>query len=96
MNEVFIDLYLLIINHTTLFPKTRLSILSYLSTPKDTLSEDECIILLYFAENYYFLVQYYIQDDAAQGFHWNNSQATIHPFVTYFRNETEKFEVKSV
>ena len=23
--------------------------------------------------------------DAAQGFHWNNSQATIHPFAAYYR-----------
>ena len=23
--------------------------------------------------------------DAAQGFHWNNSQATIHPFVMYYK-----------
>lgn len=32
-----------------------------------------------FAENYSFVLQ-----DAAQGFHWNNSQATIHPFVAYY------------
>ena len=31
-----------------------------------------------FSENYGFVLQ-----DAAQGFHWNNSQATIHPFVAY-------------
>ena len=33
-----------------------------------------------FSENYSFVLQ-----DAAQGFHWNNSQATIHPFVAYYR-----------
>ena len=33
-----------------------------------------------FSENYSFLLQ-----DAAQGFHWNNSQATIHPFVAYYK-----------
>ena len=32
-----------------------------------------------FSENYSFILQ-----DAAQGFHWNNSQATIHPFVAYY------------
>ena len=32
--------------------------------------------------------------DAAQGFHWNNSQATIHPFVTYYR-ESGKLEYVS-
>ena len=32
-----------------------------------------------FAENYSFILQ-----DEAQGFHWNNSQATVHPFVVYY------------
>ena len=32
-----------------------------------------------FSENYSFVLQ-----DEAQGFHWNNSQATIHPFVVYY------------
>ena len=34
-----------------------------------------------FSENYSYVVQ-----DAAQGFHWNNSQCTIHPFVAYYRS----------
>jgi hypothetical protein len=33
-----------------------------------------------FAKNYSFVLQ-----DGAQGFHWNNIQATIHPFVIYIR-----------
>ena len=37
-----------------------------------------------FSENYSFVLQ-----DAAQGFHWNNSQATIHPFVAYYRDSKE-------
>ena len=32
-----------------------------------------------FAENYSFILQ-----DEAQGFQWNNSQASIHPFVIYY------------
>ena len=32
-----------------------------------------------FSENYSFVLQ-----DEAQGFHWNNSQATLHPFVVYY------------
>ena len=39
-----------------------------------------------FSENYSFVLQ-----DAAQGFHWNNSQATMHPFVPYYR-ESGKLE----
>ena len=33
---------------------------------------------------YAFVVQ-----DAAQGFHWNNNQATIHPFVVYYKESGE-------
>ena len=33
-----------------------------------------------FAENYSFIVQ-----DAAQSFHWNNFQATLQPFVCYYK-----------
>ncbi|KAE8738771.1 hypothetical protein FOCC_FOCC015744 [Frankliniella occidentalis] len=35
-----------------------------------------------FAENYSFTIQ-----NSVQGFHWNNSQATVHPFVCYFGSE---------
>ena len=37
-----------------------------------------------FSENYSFVLQ-----DAAQGFHWNNSQATLHPIVAYYHNTKE-------
>jgi hypothetical protein len=40
-----------------------------------------------FSENYSSVIQ-----DAAQGFHWNNQQATIHPFVSYFKNSKNDFE----
>ena len=48
---------------------------------KNNLSEGECVTVLDFAENYSFIVQ-----DAVQGFHWNSSPATIHPFVIYYAN----------
>jgi hypothetical protein len=38
------------------------------------------VVLCDFAENYTLVLQ-----DEAQGFHWNNAQATIHPFVIYFK-----------
>ena len=38
--------------------------------------------MLDFAENYLIIVQ-----DATQGIHWNNFQATIHPFVLYYMDE---------
>lgn len=37
-----------------------------------------------FSENYSFVLQ-----DAAQGFHWNNSQAIVHPFVAYYMSAGE-------
>ena len=61
---------------------------NFLKNKKETLSDNECIIILDFAENYTFLVQ-----DAIQSFHSNNTQATIHPFVIYYKqNGTLKHE----
>ena len=53
-----------------------------LTNRKGTLSDNECIIVLDFAENYTFMLQ-----DAIQSFHWNNTQATIHPFVIYYKQD---------
>jgi hypothetical protein len=39
-----------------------------------------------------FLGKVFIIQDAAQEFHWNNQQATIHPFVSYFENSKHKLE----
>lgn len=50
-------------------------------TIKDNLIESDCLITMDFAENYSFLVR-----DAVQGFHWNNSQATLHNFVIYSKS----------
>ena len=49
---------------------------SFLKNKKETLSDNECITILDFTENYTFMVQ-----DAIQFFHWYNTQATIHPFL---------------
>ena len=46
---------------------------------KSSLKPDE-IICADFWENYAFILQC-----SAHGFLWNNAQATIHPFVTYYR-----------
>ncbi|CAM1301229.1 Uncharacterised protein r2_g1101 [Pycnogonum litorale] len=53
----------------------------YLQKQKRELKYGEFLVILDFSENYAFIVQ-----DAAQSFHWNNNQATIHPFVIYFNN----------
>ena len=48
----------------------------------------EIIVFADFAENFAFVLQ-----DAAQGFHWNNAQATIHSFVVYYR-ESDSSELR--
>jgi hypothetical protein len=52
----------------------------FLKELKCNLQSGEFVVLCDFAENYSFFLQ-----DKAQGFHWNNAQATIHPFVIYFK-----------
>ena len=49
---------------------------------KETLSDKECIIIFDFAENYTFMVQ-----DAIQSFHWNNTQAMMHPFFINYKQD---------
>jgi hypothetical protein len=45
----------------------------FLKELKCNLQSGEFVVLCDFAENYSFVLQ-----DEAQGFHWNNAQATIH------------------
>jgi hypothetical protein len=52
----------------------------FMNQTKCTLNPGEFLVISDFAENYSFVLQ-----DAAQSFHWNNLQATIHPFVCYYR-----------
>ena len=53
----------------------------FLQETKNALAEGEFLVVGDFAENYAFVVQ-----DASQSFHWNNAQATLHPFVIYYRD----------
>ncbi|CAH0391660.1 unnamed protein product [Bemisia tabaci] len=55
---------------------------AFFKEKKETLENGEYAVVLDFAENYSFILQ-----DEIQGFHWNNDQATIHPFVAYYRHE---------
>lgn len=57
---------------------------NYLRFLKSTLPPTEAIVIMDFAENYNFIVQ-----DAAQSFHWNSTQATLHPVVAYTRSMKE-------
>lgn len=57
---------------------------SYFKNLKDNLKEDEAIVQCDFSENFSFVAQ-----DAAQGFHYNNDQCTVHPAVVYYKHEGE-------
>ena len=56
----------------------------YLTNLKENLEENTAVVLVDFAENYSFQVQ-----DAIQGYHWENSQATLHPVVVYTKRAGE-------
>ena len=53
--------------------------------------QSEAVIVGDFSENYSFIVQ-----NAAQGFHWDNSQCTVHPFVIYYRTADQELSNFSV
>lgn len=44
----------------------------------------ENLLSVDFSQNYTFFVQ-----DAIQSHHWTNTQATIHPYVVYYRENEE-------
>ena len=64
---------------------------SFYPSCKGALRKGEFMVTLDFSENYSFIMQ-----DAAQGFHWNNSQATLHPFVAYYLDSGEIHHVSYV
>ena len=64
---------------------------SFYAHCKATLKMGEFLVTADFSENYSFILQ-----DAAQGFHWNNSQATLYPFVTYYLDSGEVHHVSYV
>ncbi|KAL5508956.1 hypothetical protein EMCRGX_G004228, partial [Ephydatia muelleri] len=53
---------------------------TFMSEKKELLSPGEYLVIADFSENYSFVVQ-----DEVQSFHWNNLQATVHPFLCYYR-----------
>jgi hypothetical protein len=74
--ESLLEKLLLLLHHS--FTATQQAM--FLKELKCNLQSREFVVLCDFAENYSFVLQ-----DEAQGFHWNNAQATIHPFVIYFK-----------
>lgn len=56
----------------------------FVTSKKIEMTENECIVTCDFSENYAFVVQ-----NSVQGFHWNNNQATVHPFAIYHKVNDE-------
>lgn len=57
---------------------------NFLKQKKEELVDGEFLVIGDFSENFSFVIQ-----DAVQGYHWNSSQATIHPWVYYYRSGEE-------
>ena len=55
--------------------------MNYYKAKKEALCEGKVLITMDFAENYSFQVQ-----NEVQGFHWTNSQVTVHPVVCYYKS----------
>ena len=50
----------------------------FCKSTRESLADNQALITLDLAENYTFIIQ-----DAIQGYHWTNDQATLHPFSIY-------------
>lgn len=55
---------------------------TFLNNTKNNLIEGEFVVICDFSENYTFILQ-----DEVQSHHWNAQQATLHPFVIYYRQD---------
>lgn len=64
---------------------------AYVSSRKETLQRGEVLVHMDFSENYAFVAQ-----DAAQSFHFNNNQCSVHPVVYYYRDEQMQLKHKSL
>ena len=50
---------------------------------KENLHDGEFLVTFDYAENYSSKIQ-----DTVRSYHWSNDQATLHPYVIYYKNET--------
>lgn len=57
---------------------------NYLKYRKESLTENEIIVLVDFSENLSFEIQ-----DAAQSFYYNKPQCTLHPICIYYKADNQ-------
>lgn len=77
--EDFIDCFMGMLKKLSLHDYTAKMQSSFMQQTKESLKPGEFLVLADFSENYSFVIQ-----DEVQSFHWNNSSATVHPFVCYY------------
>ena len=64
---------------------------SYMKTLKASMTPEELLLQGDFAENFSYVVQ-----DEIQSFHWENKQATLHPFVAYHLKDDGNLEHRNI
>ena len=76
--DEFIDCYISMLKKLVVHDFTAKMQSSFMQQ-KESLKEGEFLVIADFSENFSFVVQ-----DEVQSFHWNNSSATVRPFVCYY------------
>ena len=86
--DEFVDCFITMMKKLVVHDFTAKMQSSFMQQKKESLKEGEFLVIADFSENFSFVVQ-----DEVQSFHWNNSSATVHPFVCYY---WEKENLKSL
>ena len=64
---------------------------AFIKQLKECIRPGQVIVIADVAESYLFVSQ-----DSAQGFHWNNAQTTVHPFVIYYKRDSDLAHINFV
>eukprot|EP00731_Ephydatia_muelleri_P017532 Em0010g630a len=85
--EEFLDAFMVALEKLKLHDYIAKNQAKFVAEKKERLNPGEFIVIADFSDNYSFVVQ-----DEVQSFHWNNLQATIHPFLCYYKNSDGKLD----
>ncbi|KAL5506173.1 hypothetical protein EMCRGX_G007760 [Ephydatia muelleri] len=78
----FLDCFETMLRNLQLHDFTAHKQAQFVKDTKEGLKPGQVLVIADFSENFSFDVQ-----DKVQSFHWNNLQATVHPFVCYFKDD---------
>ena len=79
--EEFLDVFMAALKKLQLHNFIAKNQAKFLAYKKENLTSGEFIVIADSSENYSFVVQ-----GEVQSFHWNNLQATVHPFLCYYKS----------